>query len=171
MSTTSATPSPAPAGEDAYSGPDSRLALDEMASSMGFVVAKKGGAPDGSRVELALTGPLARTIRVAVDGRGAVVPDFAGEQPTASITLDGRQFVRLPADGRWSGTPRGTSSTAGTRRWAPGLWRTRPTSSERHRRDVPRASRRLSFGVRPSSYLQEGEHGGKNKISVTIDQA
>ncbi|MFN8070348.1 MAG: maleylpyruvate isomerase family mycothiol-dependent enzyme [Mycobacterium sp.] len=89
----------APAGEDAYSGPDSRLALDEMASSMGFVVAKKGGAPDGSRVELALTGPLARTIRVAVDGRAAVVPDFAGEQPTASITLDGRQFVRL-AGGR-----------------------------------------------------------------------
>ncbi len=89
----------APAGEDAYSGADSRLALDEMASSMGFVVAKKGGAPDGSRVELTLTGPLARTIRVAVDGRAAVVPDFGGEQPTASIALDGRQFVRL-AGGR-----------------------------------------------------------------------
>jgi uncharacterized protein (TIGR03083 family) len=89
----------APAAEDAYSGADSRLALDEMASSMGFVVAKKGGAPDGSRVELALTGPLARTIRVAIDGRAAVVPDFGGQDPTAVITVDGRQFVRL-AGGR-----------------------------------------------------------------------
>jgi uncharacterized protein (TIGR03083 family) len=89
----------APAAEDSYSGPDARLALDEMTSSMGFVVAKKGGAPDGSRVELALTGPLARTIRVAIDGRAAVVPDFGGQEPTAVITVDGRQFVRL-AGGR-----------------------------------------------------------------------
>ena len=88
-----------PAGDDAYGGADARLALDEMASSMGFVVAKKGGAPDGSRVELALTGPLARTIRVAVDGRAAVVPDFGGQEPTAVVTVDGRQFVRL-AGGR-----------------------------------------------------------------------
>lgn len=89
----------APASEDAYSGADSRLALDEMASSMGFVIAKKGGAPDGSRVELTLTGPVSRTIRVAVDGRAAVVPDFGGAEPTATIRLDGRQFVRL-AGGR-----------------------------------------------------------------------
>ena len=88
-----------PASGDAYGGADARLALDEMTSSMGFVVAKKGGAPDGSRVELNLTGPLARTIRVAIDGRAAVVPDFGGEQPTAAVTLDGRQFVRL-AGGR-----------------------------------------------------------------------
>lgn len=89
----------APAPDDAYSGADARLALDEMTSSMGFVVAKKGGAPDGSRVELALTGPLARTIRVAIDGRAAVVPDFGGQQPTAAVSIDGRQFVRL-AGGR-----------------------------------------------------------------------
>jgi hypothetical protein len=89
----------APGGADAYRGPDTRMALDEMTSSMGFVVAKKGGAPDGSRVELTLTGPLSRTIRVAVDGRAALVADFGGEEPTTAITLDGRQFVRL-AGGR-----------------------------------------------------------------------
>lgn len=88
-----------PATDDSYSGADARLALDEMSSSMGFVVAKKGGAPDGSRVELNLTGPLARTIRVAIDGRAAVVPDFGGQAPTAAVSLDGRQFVRL-AGGR-----------------------------------------------------------------------
>src|SRR4029078_11364387 len=35
-------------------GPASRLALDEVAASMGFVVGKLGGAPDGSRVAIEL---------------------------------------------------------------------------------------------------------------------
>jgi hypothetical protein len=79
-------------------GPSSRLALDEMAASMGFVVGKLGGAPDGSRVRIELTGPLHRTINVAVDGRGRVVEEFDAE-PTATITLDGLLFTRL-AGGR-----------------------------------------------------------------------
>ena len=49
-------------------GPASRLALDEMAASMGFVVGKLGGAPDGSRVAIELTGPLQRTINVVDRG-------------------------------------------------------------------------------------------------------
>jgi uncharacterized protein (TIGR03083 family) len=80
-------------------GPAARLALDEMAASMGFVVGKLGGAPDGSRVAIELTGPLGRTINVAVEGRGQVVDDFGGQEPTATITLDGRLFTRL-AGGR-----------------------------------------------------------------------
>jgi uncharacterized protein (TIGR03083 family) len=80
-------------------GPAAQLALDEMAASMGFVVGKLGGAPDGSRVALVLTGPLGRTINVAVKGRGQVVDDFGGEEPTATITLDGLLFTRL-AGGR-----------------------------------------------------------------------
>jgi uncharacterized protein (TIGR03083 family) len=80
-------------------GDASRLALDEMAASMGFVVGKLGGAPDGSRVAIELTGPLARTINVVVQGRGQVVEDFGGEEPTATITLDALLFARL-AGGR-----------------------------------------------------------------------
>ena len=87
------------AGDDELSGADTRLALDEMASSMGFVVGKKGKAPEGSRVLLKLTGPVSREIRVAVDGRAAVVDDFGGAEPTVTITLDGLQFTRL-AGGR-----------------------------------------------------------------------
>jgi uncharacterized protein (TIGR03083 family) len=86
-------PAPNPAGAA------SRLALDEMAASMGFVVGKLGGAPDGSRVAIELTGPLGRTINVAVEGRGQVVDDFAGREPTATISLDGLLFTRL-AGGR-----------------------------------------------------------------------
>jgi uncharacterized protein (TIGR03083 family) len=42
-----------PAAE--LAGSSSRLALDEMAASMGFVVGKLGGAPEGSRVVIAST--------------------------------------------------------------------------------------------------------------------
>ena len=80
-------------------GADSRLALDEMTASMPFVVAKKGQAPAGARVQITLTGPVAREIRVAVDGRAALVEDFGGAEPTIGIVLDGLQFTRL-AGGR-----------------------------------------------------------------------
>jgi uncharacterized protein (TIGR03083 family) len=80
-------------------GPPADFALDEVAASMGFVVGKLGGAPDGSRVAIELTGPLQRTINVRVDGRAKVVDDFGGESPTATITLDGVLFTRL-AGGR-----------------------------------------------------------------------
>jgi uncharacterized protein (TIGR03083 family) len=87
-----------PAEHSEFANTDSRLALDEMAASMGFVVGKLGKAPDGSRVRLELTGPLERTINVSVDGRAKVVDEFDGE-PTATIALDGLLFTRL-AGGR-----------------------------------------------------------------------
>lgn len=90
-----------PSSDAACSGADSRLAMDEMTASMAYVVGKKGQPPAGSRVLIALTGPVARDIRVAVndDGRAALVGDFGGAEPTVGITLDGLQFSRL-AGGR-----------------------------------------------------------------------
>ena len=88
-----------PASDADLDGPASRLALDEVAASMGFVVGKLGGAPDGSRVSIELTGPLQRTVNVAVEGRGRVVEDFGDAEPTATIRLDGLLFTRL-AGGR-----------------------------------------------------------------------
>ena len=66
---------------------------------MGFVVGKLGGAPDGSRVAIELTGPMRRSINVAGEGRGQVVDNFGDRQPTATIALDGLLFTRL-AGGR-----------------------------------------------------------------------
>lgn len=104
-----------PAGDADLAGADSRLALDEMASSMPFVVAKKGQAPAGSRVQITLTGPVAREIRVAVDGRAALVEDFGGDDPTVGIALDGLQFSRL-AGGRplTAGRPEGIDYSGDT---------------------------------------------------------
>ena len=93
-----------PAAAAELDGPAARLALDEMAASMGYVVSKLGGAPDGSRVAIELTGPLARTIRVVVDGRGQVVDDFGGLEPTSTIRMDGLLFTRL-AGGRVASAP------------------------------------------------------------------
>jgi uncharacterized protein (TIGR03083 family) len=89
----------APASTRELVGPGADLALDEMAASMGFVVGKRGGAPDGSRVSIELTGPLGRTINVAVEGRGRLVDDFGDQDPTSTIRLDGVLFTRL-AGGR-----------------------------------------------------------------------
>jgi uncharacterized protein (TIGR03083 family) len=88
-----------PSSDEELRGSAARLSLDEIAATMGFVVGKLGKAPDGSRVAIELTGPLARTIRVAVDGRAQVVDDFGGLDPTASIRLDGLLLTRL-AGGR-----------------------------------------------------------------------
>jgi len=101
-------------------GADTRLALDEMAASMPFVVAKKGQAPAGARVLIALTGPVAREIRVAVDGRAALVEDFGGAEPTVGISLDGLQFTRLAGGrplmaGRTEGIDYAGDSAAGAR--------------------------------------------------------
>jgi uncharacterized protein (TIGR03083 family) len=88
-----------PSSDDELDGTTARLSLDEIAATMGFVVGKLAKAPEGSRVEFELSGPLARTIRVSVDARAQVVDDFGGQEPTATIRLDGLQFTRL-AGGR-----------------------------------------------------------------------
>jgi uncharacterized protein (TIGR03083 family) len=88
-----------PSSDDELEGPASQLSLDEVATSMGFVVGKLAAAPPGSRILIDLTGPLARSIRVTVDSRAQVVDDFGGQVPTATVRLDALQFTRL-AGGR-----------------------------------------------------------------------
>jgi len=101
-----------PATDADLQGPAARLALDEMTNSMGFVVGKLGKAPEGSRILFELTGPLARLIRVGVEGRGRVVEDFGGQEPTSTIRCDGLLFTRL-ATGRVRRAPAGTVELAG----------------------------------------------------------
>jgi uncharacterized protein (TIGR03083 family) len=88
-----------PSSDAELEGSASRLSLDEIAATLGFVVGKLAKAPDGSRIQFDLTGPLARSIRVNVDGRAQVVADFGGQQPTATVRVDALQFTKL-AGGR-----------------------------------------------------------------------
>jgi uncharacterized protein (TIGR03083 family) len=79
-------------------------ALAELLSGVPFAVAKKGRAPQGTSVTFALTGPLARNIHVAVEGRAALVDELPGPA-TTTLTMDSRLFTRL-CGGRVSPTDR-----------------------------------------------------------------
>ena len=75
-----------------------------METALGFVVGKRAGAPDGTAVTFALTGPAGRDIHVVVDGRAAVVPSL--DRPAdVTLTTDVHTFTRL-AGGRtrWAET-------------------------------------------------------------------
>ncbi|MGO8938964.1 MAG: maleylpyruvate isomerase family mycothiol-dependent enzyme [Mycobacterium sp.] len=84
-----------PSSDEELEGTATQLSLDEIAATMGYVVGKRGKAPEGSRILFELSGPVARSIRVNVDGRAQLVDDFGGQEPTATIRLDGLQFTRL----------------------------------------------------------------------------
>jgi uncharacterized protein (TIGR03083 family) len=79
-------------------GPAAAEALAEVVLALGYIIGKKGQAPDGSSVLIRLTGPVERDLLVAVEGRARVVPRINGE-PTASLMLSSSLFLRL-AGGR-----------------------------------------------------------------------
>jgi uncharacterized protein (TIGR03083 family) len=86
------------ASDEVVDDESAKQAFAELTSTLGYVVGKLGKAPEGSRVAFELTGPLQRTLRVAVDGRARVVDEFDGD-PTTTIQLDAVLFTRL-AGGR-----------------------------------------------------------------------
>ncbi len=84
-----------PGNED---GAAAAAALDEVVLALGYIIGKRGRAPDGSSVLITLSGPVERDLHVVVDGRARVVPAIDGE-PTASLDLSSSLFLRL-AGGR-----------------------------------------------------------------------
>ena len=72
--------------------------LDEAVGALGFVVGKRGRAPEGSLVAFELTGPVKRTLYVEVAGRAKVVSKISRD-PDVSLTLESSLFMRL-AGGR-----------------------------------------------------------------------
>jgi uncharacterized protein (TIGR03083 family) len=80
------------------SGAAAERSLDEVVGALGYIIGKRGRAPDGSSVLIRLTGPIERDLRVIVEGRARVTDELDGE-PTAMITLTSSLFLRL-AGGR-----------------------------------------------------------------------
>ncbi|MEM7274791.1 MAG: maleylpyruvate isomerase family mycothiol-dependent enzyme [Actinomycetota bacterium] len=74
-------------------GPPAEVALDEVHNSIGYIVGKKIGLPDGMSIAFRLTGPLTRDIFAAVDGRAAKVDHLAS--PAVEVTADSLTFVQL----------------------------------------------------------------------------
>ena len=75
-------------------GPSVQLALEEMASVMGYIVGKRAGAPPVSHVRFELTGPATRRIDVEVAERAAVVDELSAP-PTVTLTMPVGVFARL----------------------------------------------------------------------------
>ena len=100
-------------------GPASRLALDEVAASMGFVVGKLGGAPDGSRVAIELTGAAAahdqRRRSRAAAGSSKISVTQGRHRRSRSTVCCSRALPAVARRQRSIPTP---SSTAVTRRSA-----------------------------------------------------
>lgn len=74
-------------------GVAAELALAEVENSIGYIVGKKVGLPDGKSLTFDLTGPLARRLHVAVDGRAKKVDHL--DHPDVTVTTDSTTFIQL----------------------------------------------------------------------------
>ncbi|MGI9622293.1 MAG: maleylpyruvate isomerase family mycothiol-dependent enzyme [Acidimicrobiales bacterium] len=74
-------------------GPAAEIALDQVHQSMGYIVGKKIGLPDGMGITFELTGGIDRRIHVAVDGRAAVVDQL--DVADAVVVADATTFIML----------------------------------------------------------------------------
>ena len=71
---------------------------DEIVRALGFVLGKRVGLGEGQSVVFELTGPVERTVSVAVvEGRAKVVPELPDgpSSATATLTLSSPAFARL----------------------------------------------------------------------------
>lgn len=75
------------------SGDKAEIALDEVNRSLGYIMGKKVGLPDGQSMTIVTHNGVDRTMHVAVDGRAAVVDTL--ENPSATLTADATSFIML----------------------------------------------------------------------------
>lgn len=74
-------------------GLTAEIALAEVAGSLGYIVGKKVGLPDGKSITFDLTGPITRQLHVAVDGRAKAVDHLA--DPDVTLHTDSTTFIQL----------------------------------------------------------------------------
>ena len=74
-------------------GLGAQIALAEVAGSLGYIVGKKVGLPDGRSITFDLTGPITRQLHVAVDGRAKAVDHL--DDPDVTVVTDSTTFIQL----------------------------------------------------------------------------
>ena len=74
-------------------GPRAEIALAEVEGSLGYIVGKKIGLPDGKSIVFHLTGPISRDLSVTVDGRAKQVEHL--DNPDVELTTDTLTFIQL----------------------------------------------------------------------------
>jgi uncharacterized protein (TIGR03083 family) len=76
-------------------GPRAEISLAQVEGSIGYIVGKKIGLPDGASMVFHLTGPVRRDLSVVVDGRARAVDHV--EHPDVELTTDTVTFIQLAA--------------------------------------------------------------------------
>lgn len=74
-------------------GPAAETAIREIEMSLGYIIGRKVGLPDGKSMTIDLTGPVDRLFHVAVDGRAAQVEVLAA--PDVTLHADSTTFALL----------------------------------------------------------------------------
>ncbi|MDH3707234.1 MAG: maleylpyruvate isomerase family mycothiol-dependent enzyme [Acidimicrobiia bacterium] len=74
-------------------GPEAEMALAEVHRSLGYIVGKKIGLPDGMSIRFDLHGGLDTSLSAAVDGRAAVVDRL--DEPDVVVSADFVTFMQL----------------------------------------------------------------------------
>ncbi|HWE67519.1 MAG TPA: maleylpyruvate isomerase family mycothiol-dependent enzyme [Acidimicrobiales bacterium] len=74
-------------------GVRAEIALAEVEGSLGYIVGKKVGLPEGRSIVFHLSGPIGRDIAVVVDGRARVVEE--APSPDVEIWTDTLTFIQL----------------------------------------------------------------------------
>jgi len=74
-------------------GPRAEISLGEVTGSLGYIVGKRIGLPDGASIVFHLTGPVSRDLAVVVDGRAKMVAGLAS--PDVEVTTDFLTFMQL----------------------------------------------------------------------------
>lgn len=74
-------------------GPRAEIALAEVEGSLGYIVGKKIGLPDGTSIVFHLTGPIHRDLSVKADGRARQVEHLSN--PDVELTTDTVTFIQL----------------------------------------------------------------------------
>ncbi len=69
------------------------MSLAEVEGSIGYIVGKKIGLPEGKSLAIQLTGPVKRDINVRVDGRAQRVEHL--DAPDTTLTTDSTTFIQL----------------------------------------------------------------------------
>ncbi len=75
------------------SGPAAEMAIDEIQMSLGYIVGKKIGLPDGMSLTIDLTGPVTRQMHVDVQGRATPVDTL--DNPSVTLSADSTTFALL----------------------------------------------------------------------------
>ncbi len=77
------------------SGPAAEIAFDQVERSIGYIMGKRVGLPDGMSLRADITGPVERQIAVAVDGRAKAVDPGSLDSPDVVLTADSLTFIML----------------------------------------------------------------------------